>query len=249
MPDHAPSPPRPGDRLMQPGVARPRPRPESGRRPARPIRRRARSRSSRRFRLTADGRRQQMIATNRGRDGSISDATRSVEWVVRDPAIASVSSKGRVVPLRNGDDDGHRAARQHRDRTRLTVEGMDRPAPVSFRRDVIPAFSQAGMQHGRMPRHPTGKGGSGSACAATCPTRTSHPLPRGGRPSDQPDGRRDQPAPPQAAGRGAPRGRPAARRGTPRPTSSCTTGSRRAPRTTPAPRRPSGWRSCPRAAS
>src|SRR5215813_3846080 len=45
---------------------------------------------------------QQMIATDRAADGSVIDATRSVEWVVRDPRIASVSSKGRVTPLRDG---------------------------------------------------------------------------------------------------------------------------------------------------
>ena len=41
----------------------------------------------------------------------------------------------------------------------LTVEGMDRPAPVSFRRDVIPAFSQAGCNMGACHGTPTGKGG------------------------------------------------------------------------------------------
>ena len=36
---------------------------------------------------------------------------------------------------------------------------MDRPAPVSFRRDVIPAFSQAGCNMGACHGTPTGKGG------------------------------------------------------------------------------------------
>ena len=38
-------------------------------------------------------------------------------------------------------------------------EGMDQPAPVSFRRDVIPAFSQAGCNMGACHGTPTGKGG------------------------------------------------------------------------------------------
>src|SRR5262249_55984081 len=36
---------------------------------------------------------------------------------------------------------------------------MDRSAPVSFRRDVIPAFSQAGCNMGACHGTPTGKGG------------------------------------------------------------------------------------------
>ncbi len=36
---------------------------------------------------------------------------------------------------------------------------MERPAPVSFRRDVIPAFSQAGCNTGACHGTPTGKGG------------------------------------------------------------------------------------------
>ena len=36
---------------------------------------------------------------------------------------------------------------------------MDQPAPVSFRRDVIPAFSQAGCNMGACHGTPTGKGG------------------------------------------------------------------------------------------
>src|SRR5262245_38427070 len=54
------------------------------------------------FQLRGRRANQQMLATNRGPDGSISDATRSVEWLVSDPRIASISPRGRVVPLRNG---------------------------------------------------------------------------------------------------------------------------------------------------
>ena len=57
---------------------------------------------------------------------------------------------------RHGSSPGWAAARL---RPRSTVEGMDRPAPVSFRRDVIPAFSQAGCNMGACHGTPTGKGG------------------------------------------------------------------------------------------
>ncbi len=43
--------------------------------------------------------------------------------------------------------------------TAVTVHAMDRPNPVSFRRDVIPAFSQASCNMGACHGTPTGKGG------------------------------------------------------------------------------------------
>ncbi len=102
---------------------------------------------------------QQMIANRRAADGSITDATRSVEWVVRDPRIASVSSKGRLVPSRDGTTTVVARLGSNEVEASLTVEGMGRPAPVSFRRDVIPAFSQAGCNMGACHGTPTGKGG------------------------------------------------------------------------------------------
>jgi hypothetical protein len=111
------------------------------------------------FRLAGRRATQQMIATNRGADGSISDATRSVEWLVKDPQIASISSKGRVVPLRSGTTTVIARRGSTELASTLTVEDMDKPAPVSFRRDVIPAFSQAGCNMGACHGTPTGKGG------------------------------------------------------------------------------------------
>ena len=111
------------------------------------------------FRLIGKRATQQMIATSRATDGSISDATRSVEWLVRDPAIAAVTSKGRVIPLHHGTTTVIARLGSSELAADLTVEGMDRPAPVSFRRDVIPAFSQAGCNMGACHGTPTGKGG------------------------------------------------------------------------------------------
>ena len=94
---------------------------------------------------------------------------------------------------------------------------MEQPAPVSFRRDVIPAFSQAGCNMGACHGTPTGKGGFRLSLRGYLPDQDfTDPQPRGRRPADQPARRRHQPDPPQAAGRDPPRGRPAARRGTPR---------------------------------
>jgi Bacterial Ig-like domain (group 2) len=102
---------------------------------------------------------QQMIATSRAADGSVQDATRSVEWLSLDPSVAIVSSKGRVVPKGNGTTKVVARLGSHEWGATVQVEGMDRPAPVSFRRDVIPSFSQAGCNMGACHGTPTGKGG------------------------------------------------------------------------------------------
>ncbi len=90
---------------------------------------------------------------------SCRDATREVEWVSLDPAIATVSETGRVSPRSNG--KARIVARRGSLEASATVEvaGMDQPAPVSFRRDVMPAFSQAGCNMGACHGTPTGKGG------------------------------------------------------------------------------------------
>ena len=125
-----------------------------------------------------------MLATLRAPDGSLSDATRSVEWVVRDPRIASVSTKGRVTAIRDGATTIVARLGGGEVEASITVEGMDRPSPVSFRRDVMPAFSQAGCNMGAMPRH-TDRQGRVPAQPPGLPARSglsaSSPARRAGR--------------------------------------------------------------------
>jgi hypothetical protein len=75
------------------------------------------------------------------------------------PEVAAVSAKGQVTP--RGDGKATIVARggSIEVQTNVQVEGMGRPAPVSFRNDVIPAFSQAGCNMGACHGTPTGKGG------------------------------------------------------------------------------------------
>jgi hypothetical protein len=92
-------------------------------------------------------------------DGSSRDLTRALEWVSLDPTIATVSNKGQVVPGSNGSATLVARGGSIEAKTTVTVEGMERPAPVSFRNDVIPALSQAGCNTGACHGTPTGKGG------------------------------------------------------------------------------------------
>lgn len=101
----------------------------------------------------------QLIVTGRYSDGSARDLTRALAWSSLNPEIAVVSAKGQVVPKANG--TATIVARQGsvEIQTTVKVERMTEPSPVSFRNDVIPAFSQAGCNMGACHGTPTGKGG------------------------------------------------------------------------------------------
>ena len=133
---------------------------------------------------TLSGRRatRQLIASATYADGSARDLTRALEWVSLNPEIALVSPKGQVVPRGNGTATIVARRGSVEATTTVKVERVDQPAPVSFRRDVIPALSQAGCNMGACTAPPRAREGSGSACAGTCPTRTSSPS--AGRPAD-----------------------------------------------------------------
>ena len=73
--------------------------------------------------------------------------------------MATVSDRGQVVPRGNGTATIVARRGASRQATVVKVEGMEQPAPVSFRHDVIPAFSQAGCNTGACHGTPTGKGG------------------------------------------------------------------------------------------
>jgi hypothetical protein len=101
----------------------------------------------------------QLVVTGRYADGSVRDLTRSLEWTSLDPSVAIVSDHGQVVPRGNGTATivaRHGSVEVY---ATVKVDRMDRPSPVSFRRDVIPAFSQAGCNTGACHGTPTGKGG------------------------------------------------------------------------------------------
>lgn len=101
----------------------------------------------------------QLIVSATYADGSVRDLTRALEWVSLNPEIAVVNRKGRVEPKGNGTATIVASRGSIEVKTTVKVERFDQPAPVSFRRDVIPAFSQAGCNMGACHGTPTGKGG------------------------------------------------------------------------------------------
>jgi hypothetical protein len=110
---------------------------------------------------TLSGRRatRQLLATATYDDGTTRDLTRALEWVSLNPEVAEVKPTGQVVPRGNGRATIVARRGPVEAKATVTVDKMDAPAPISFRRDVIPAFSQAGCNMGACHGTPTGKGG------------------------------------------------------------------------------------------
>jgi hypothetical protein len=101
----------------------------------------------------------QLIATAAYADSTLRDLTRALEWVSLDSAVAVVSPEGQVIPKGNGTAAIVARGKSVAAQATVRVTGMDRPSPVSFRNDVIPAFSQASCNMGACHGTPTGKGG------------------------------------------------------------------------------------------
>ena len=113
-------------------------------------------------RSTLVGRRatRQLLATLSVSAGSTRDLTRGLAWVSLDPTVAMVSPTGQVVPRGNGAatiiarvDSGTEA------RASIEVSGIEGSNRVSYRNDVMAAYSQASCNMGACHGTPTGKGG------------------------------------------------------------------------------------------
>ncbi len=101
----------------------------------------------------------QLVATGKLSSEQLEDLTRKAVWSSLDPQIAMVDARGKVVPKGNGETTIVAAYQDKKASTTVKVDGMEAPAKVSFRNDVIAAFSQAGCNMGSCHGTPTGKGG------------------------------------------------------------------------------------------
>jgi hypothetical protein len=102
----------------------------------------------------------QLIVNGTMANGLRADFTRDVTWASSDEKIVKVSKSGQINPVSDGKatvavkmGDGLTSS------VEVAVGGMNAPDTVSFRNDVIPAFSQANCNMGACHGTPTGKGG------------------------------------------------------------------------------------------
>ena len=101
----------------------------------------------------------QLLASATAADGSTVDLTRAASWSSLNLEVAEVSPRGRVIPKKDGDATILARVDGAEVRAVVHVSKMADAAPVSFRNDVIPAFSQASCNMGACHGTPTGKGG------------------------------------------------------------------------------------------
>ncbi len=102
----------------------------------------------------------QLIASGTMANAQRADFTRAAKWTTSDEKIVKVAKTGQIVPVSDGKvtitaDLGNGLTAK----AEVTVTGLNEPDPVSFRNDVIPAFSQANCNMGACHGTPTGKGG------------------------------------------------------------------------------------------
>lgn len=107
---------------------------------------------------------QQLIVSEPSSDGATADVTREVTFESAAPAIALVTSSGRVIPRGDGATEiiVKRSGKDSTEiATRVPVKIVDysRADPIDFQTDVIAALSKAGCNQGACHGSPQGKNG------------------------------------------------------------------------------------------
>jgi hypothetical protein len=108
--------------------------------------------------LTGVRARQQLVITGQYAGGAPRDLTPVCEVTPRDAAIVAIEG-GYIVPLKNGSTTLTVKAGPRTAEVPVTVQGMDRPSPTSFRHEVIAALNVGGCNAGACHGTPSGKGG------------------------------------------------------------------------------------------
>lgn len=108
-----------------------------------------------------DGRRAsaQLIVTRHGKDGSLSDLTREVQWTSADPLIVIVHPGGRIEPRGNGQAE---VVARHGSSVAMSIVKVcnaETLHPIQFGHEVLPALTKAGCNQGACHGTPTGKNG------------------------------------------------------------------------------------------
>lgn len=100
----------------------------------------------------------QLVVTGRYADGALRDLTHLSKISVAAAEIAEVAG-GFVMPRQNGSTTLTIEAGGQKRQVSVTVHGLDKPQPVSFRNDVIAALNVGGCNAGACHGSPQGRGG------------------------------------------------------------------------------------------
>jgi hypothetical protein len=109
--------------------------------------------------LTGPRDRVQILVTGRYADGSLRDLTPFCQPSFENPDLAREESGGFLVPKKNGTTGLVVKAGGQKARVPVTVQDLDKPRPVSFRREFIAALNVGGCNQGACHGTPSGKNG------------------------------------------------------------------------------------------
>ncbi|QJW94021.1 DUF1549 and DUF1553 domain-containing protein [Frigoriglobus tundricola] len=101
----------------------------------------------------------QLVVTGKYADGSARDLTAVVEARVEPAGVVDLQDGLYLRPVKNGTATVVVTANGGVTRVPVTVTGMDKPSPVSFRRDLIAAMNVGGCNAGACHGTPSGKNG------------------------------------------------------------------------------------------
>jgi hypothetical protein len=101
----------------------------------------------------------QLVVSGKYADGTARDLTGVVEAKVEPAGIVEVQEGLFLRPKKDGTATVIVTANGKESRIPVTVSGMDKPAPVSFRRDVIASMNVGGCNAGACHGTPSGKNG------------------------------------------------------------------------------------------
>ena len=101
----------------------------------------------------------QLVITGKYADGTVRDLTALAEARVEQAGVIEVQEGAYLRPKKNGTATLVLSVGGKQARVPVTVTGLDAPAPVSFRRDVIATLNVAGCNAGACHGTPSGKNG------------------------------------------------------------------------------------------
>ncbi len=102
---------------------------------------------------------QQLLVSNPLTGGTVADVTRDAAYESVAPAVALVTSSGRVIPRGHGATEIIVRLHGREARVPVKVVGYSQADPVDFQTDVIAALSKAGCNQGACHGSPQGKNG------------------------------------------------------------------------------------------
>jgi hypothetical protein len=90
----------------------------------------------------------QLVITGQLKDGKLQDFSGDVQYTVANPALARVTSAGRVMPIANGTTEVIATYGDKTVKLPLKTEAMDVDLPINFANHIVPIFTKLGCNGG-----------------------------------------------------------------------------------------------------